>query len=128
MIMKHSKQREAILSFLKTRKDHPTAEVVYSNVKVDFPNISLGTVYRNLTQLADANIIQRLQFGDLSTDHFDADTSHHEHFVCTECSCVIDLEMDDISFIDKEAGKNFDGMIQGHNIYFCGLCSHCLKE
>lgn len=128
MIMKYSRQREAILSFLKTRKDHPTAEVVYSHVRQDFPNISLGTVYRNLTQLSEANIISRLRFGDLGIDHFDADTSNHQHFVCTCCDSVIDLEMGDISYIDKEASKNFDGLIQGHNIYFCGLCKNCLEQ
>ena len=53
MAVKHSKQREMIYAFLKTRKDHPTADVVYENVRMERPNISLGTVYRNLTLLAD---------------------------------------------------------------------------
>ena len=53
MALKHSKQRDLIKSFLMTRKDHPTADVVYMNVRQQQPNISLGTVYRNLTLLAD---------------------------------------------------------------------------
>ena len=48
MALKYSRQREAIKEFLMTRKDHPTADVVYMNVRQEFPNISLGTVYRNL--------------------------------------------------------------------------------
>ncbi len=52
-MLKYSRQREAIKNFLMTRHDHPTADVVYSNVRTEFPNISLGTVYRNLTLLAD---------------------------------------------------------------------------
>lgn len=127
-MIKYSRQRAAILSFLRGRKDHPSAEVVYMHVKEDFPNISLGTVYRNLTQLADTGTIARLRFGELGIDHFDADTSPHEHFVCLHCNRVIDLDMGDISFIDEEAAKNFDGMIQGHNIYFCGLCKDCLQN
>ena len=51
--VKRSRQRDAIRSFLMSRKDHPTAEVVYDNVSKEFPNISLGTVYRNLTFLVD---------------------------------------------------------------------------
>ena len=51
--LKHSKQRELIKAFLMTRKDHPTADVVYTNVRQQNPNISMGTVYRNLTLLAD---------------------------------------------------------------------------
>ena len=53
MQLKHSKQRDSILEFLATRKDHPTADVVYMNVREQLPNISLGTVYRNLTLLSD---------------------------------------------------------------------------
>lgn len=128
MIMKYSRQRAAILSFLQTRKDHPSAEVVYSHVKEEYPNISLGTVYRNLTQLADNGMILRLSFGELGIDHFDADTSPHHHFICSACNSVIDLELREMPFIDEEAGKNFDGMIQGHNIYFYGLCKCCLEK
>ena len=53
MALKYSRQREAIKEFMMTRKDHPTADIVYMNVRKEFPNISLGTVYRNLTLLSD---------------------------------------------------------------------------
>ena len=69
MAMKYSRQRQLIKDFLMTRKDHPTADVVYTNVRLQDPNISLGTVYRNLTQLADIGEIQRLRMGD-GVDHF----------------------------------------------------------
>lgn len=126
MAVKHSKQREMIYMFLKTRKDHPTADVVYENVRMERPNISLGTVYRNLTLLADMGQIQRLRVGD-GTDHFDADTSPHYHFVCSKCGAVIDLEMDSIEDILDKAGQNFDGTIEGHMTYFYGLCADCRK-
>lgn len=128
--MKFSRQRTAILSFLKSRKDHPTAEFVYSNVKEEFPNISLGTVYRNLNQLAEAGMIAKHSFGVLGIDHFDYDTRPHQHFVCSHCSAVIDLPMDgrDFSSIDDEASKGFDGLILGHRLYFCGICKSCLDQ
>jgi Fur family peroxide stress response transcriptional regulator len=129
MIMKHSRQRVAILNFLKSRKDHPTAELVYLNVKEEFPNISLGTVYRNLNQLADAGMIAKLRFGTADTDHFDYDTTPHQHFICNECNAVIDLPMRrDFSYIDKKAAEGFDGQIQGHWLYFCGICKDCLNS
>lgn len=128
MMMRYSRQREAILSFLVSRKDHPTADVIYSHVKEEYPNISLGTVYRNLAQLADAGIIRRLSFGDADTVHFDADTSPHHHFVCSGCGRVMDLHLEGFSFLDEEAGRHFDGMIQGHSIYFHGLCKECLEQ
>ena len=110
-----------------TRKDHPTADVVYMNVRQEYPNISLGTVYRNLTLLADMGEILRLRVGD-GVDHFDADTSKHYHFICNECNQVIDLEMDNIDDIVDIAGKNFDGEIQGHVTYFHGICADCQKK
>ena len=93
MALKRSRQREMIKSFLMGRKDHPTADVIYSNLKQQDPNLSLGTVYRNLTLLSDMGEILRLRVGD-GVDHFDADTSEHYHFVCTECGGVIDLDME----------------------------------
>lgn len=125
--LKHSKQREQIKAFLMTRKDHPTADVVYTNVRQQNPNISMGTVYRNLTLLADLGEIQRLRVGD-GVDHFDADTSPHYHFVCTECGSVIDLEMDSIEQIMEIAGAGFDGHIAGHVTYFYGTCGSCTKS
>lgn len=122
--LKYSKQREMIKSFLATRKDHPTADVVYMNVRQQNPNISLGTVYRNLTLLADLGEILRLRVGD-GVDHFDADTSPHYHFVCRDCGSVVDLEMDSIESITQTAGKNFKGRIEGHFTYFYGTCEHC---
>lgn len=127
MALKRSKQRELIKEFLMTRKDHPTADMVYMNVRQQNPNISLGTVYRNLTLLADLGEIQRLRVGD-GVDHFDADTSPHYHFVCTECGSVIDLEMRSIDRITEIAGEKFDGLIAGHVTYFYGSCSQCIKQ
>jgi Fur family peroxide stress response transcriptional regulator len=129
MVMKFSRQRAAILTFLQSRKDHPTAELVYTNVKEEFPNISLGTVYRNLNQLAEAGMVAKHSFGTSATDHFDYDTTPHQHFICNECKAVIDLPVqENFSYIDEQAATGFDGQIQGHRLYFCGLCKDCLKK
>jgi len=127
MALKYSRQREVIKDFLKTRKDHPTADIVYTNVREQYPNISLGTVYRNLTLLADIGEIQRLRVGD-GVDHFDADVSPHYHFVCTKCGSVVDLVMDNIDDIIDIAGVNFDGKITGHVTYFYGICGNCSRD
>ncbi len=123
---KYSRQRELIKEFLMTRKDHPTADMIYQNVRNENPNISLGTVYRNLTLLSEDGEINRLNVGD-GTDHFDANTSPHYHFVCTKCGSVIDLEMDSIESITSTAAANFDGRIEGHRTYFYGTCRHCTR-
>lgn len=127
MALKKSKQRDMIKAFLMGRKDHPTADVIYMNVRKQNPNISLGTVYRNLNLLADIGEIQRLRVGD-GMDHFDADISPHYHFVCTECDSVIDLEMESIDTINNVAAKGFDGRIAGHMTYFYGTCGSCISS
>jgi len=127
MALKYSRQREAIKEFLMTRKDHPTADVVYENVRKEFPNISLGTVYRNLTLLSDMGELLRLNLGD-GMDHFDATTTPHNHFICQKCGRVIDLDMEPLSFVDTTAQKSFKGSITGHVIYFYGICEGCENQ
>ncbi|MGL5259951.1 MAG: Fur family transcriptional regulator [Lachnospiraceae bacterium] len=125
MALKYSRQREAIKEFMLTRCDHPTADVVYMNVRNEFPNISLGTVYRNLTLLSDMGELLRIRVGD-GVDHFDATCSPHYHFICQKCGCVKDLELPIFDSIDNIASGSFNGEITGHVTYFYGTCSDCL--
>ena len=71
LLVKHSKQRDAILTDLQGRYDHPTAEMVFASIREVLPNISLGTVYRNLSKLAESNMALRRDVGDGNV-HFDA--------------------------------------------------------
>lgn len=127
MVLKKSKQREAIKAFLMTRKDHPTADVVYEHVRKEIPNISLGTVYRNLTLLSETGELLRLRLGD-NVDHFDATTTPHYHFICHKCGCVKDLNFNISNDLCKAAQQNFGGKIQGHVAYFYGVCEECSKS
>lgn len=125
MTHKHSKQREAIYDYLHGRTDHPTADAVYNGVRQVFPNISLGTVYRNLLLLRDIGKIQAVDVGD-GTLHFDADLSEHSHFICKGCGCVQDIWMKPDEEIRRQASLHFSGQITGYTAYFYGLCSDCL--
>ncbi len=62
-MIKYSRQRESIVNFLASRTDHPTAETIYQNIKKEFPNISLGTVYRNLSLLEEIGEIIKISTG-----------------------------------------------------------------
>ena len=127
MALKYSRQREVIKECLMHRDDHPTADMVYMDVRETFPNISLGTVYRNLQLLTDLGEIIKLNVGD-GVDHFDGKTFPHYHFICRECGSVIDLQMENIDSIKDIAGVNFDGQIAGHITYFYGVCGNCCKK
>lgn len=125
-MLKNSKQRDAIKSFLMTRYDHPTAETVYLNVKKEFPNISLGTIYRNLSLLSEIGEIQKLSTG-IGPDRFDGNPAPHYHFICNQCGSVLDLDVTGLDHINVLASQNFDGEIEGHLIYFYGKCPDCKK-
>ncbi len=127
MALKYSRQREAIKEFLTDRKDHPTADAVYMEVRREFPNISLGTVYRNLSLLAKLGEIRKLSTGT-GPDRFDGNISPHYHIFCTGCGNVLDLEIENIDHINTLAGSGFDGEIEGHVTYFFGKCRNCLKK
>ena len=123
-MLKYSKQRESNKNFLVTRYDHPTAETVYLNIRKEFPNISLGTVYRNLNLLAEIGEIQKLSPG-IGPDRFDGNPAPHYHFICRHCGCVMDLTVSGLDHINILAGQDFDGEIEGHITYFYGSCPSC---
>ncbi len=127
--IKRSKQREAIKTFLYSRHDHPTAEVVYNNVIKDFPKISLGTVYRNLSFLVDQGEAITVPCEDGSV-HFDGRITPHYHFQCTKCGRIHDIDLDDPVYesevISAPQKKLEDGsVITGHVTFFYGLCGEC---
>ncbi|MBO5199081.1 MAG: transcriptional repressor [Lachnospiraceae bacterium] len=123
-VTKFSRQRESIKEYLMNTKEHPTADAIYAKVRETFPNISLGTVYRNLHFLVEHGEIIKLSCMD-GSDHFDADLSPHHHFVCKCCSRILDLDMEPIEHINTLANAHFKGRIEGNVTYFYGICEEC---
>ena len=126
-VLKYSRQRESIKASLMSRKDHPTADAVYASIREEFPNISLGTVYRNLNLLVELGEAQKLAFGD-GKDHFDADTSLHYHFVCRDCGQVYDMELDEMADLNTSVQAAAPGKIDSHSILFYGRCYSCMEK
>ncbi|MCQ2585635.1 MAG: transcriptional repressor [Treponema sp.] len=122
--MNYSRQREAILSCLAKRCDHPTADMVFESVRQDFPKISLGTVYRNLTLLCETGDIMKVATVK-GFDRFDYITKPHCHFICSECTRVTDVEADMENLINKKELKNIPGIIDRTDILVYGLCHEC---
>ena len=117
--IKYSRQREAIKHYLASTKEHPTADTVYLHVKEDFPNISLGTVYRNLNLLTDIGEAIKIPTPDGG-----------DRFLWTSCGRLLDLELDmkSIEEVNRLAGENFDGIITSSSTLFYGECSDCIRK
>ncbi len=124
MKYKRSKQRERLLELLGQTEIHPTADWLYQQLKKEFPNLSLGTVYRNLSILVEQNLIQKLPFGS-THDRYEVIKSPHYHLVCEECGCVMDFTMPQYNQINEQAQKMSGFNISRHRIDFFGTCEKC---
>ncbi|MEG1441265.1 MAG: transcriptional repressor [Oscillospiraceae bacterium] len=124
--VKRSRQREAILEVLNSTKAHPTAERVYEEAKLIIPNISLGTVYRNLSKLVGAGEILKVDVGD-GYDHFDGNSAPHYHLVCEKCAKVFDLDIKYDNTLNNIAQNKVKGKINSHSLLFYGTCDECAK-
>lgn len=125
--LKYSRQRESIKECLMARCDHPTADTLYNSIREEYPNISLGTVYRNLNLLVELGEIQKLTCGD-GKDHFDAEIAPHYHFVCKDCNAVVDVPMDALPQLDQEVSDHLGAQVDNHTIYFYGTCPECVSR
>ena len=106
---------------MRSTVSHPTAEWVYGRVRESIPNVSLGTVYRNLGALVDDGRLITVETDD-GVLHFDADVSDHAHFVCTECGQISDLYgYENLESDLTKAGYSVDRV----KTVVYGRCTHC---
>ena len=118
--MRYSRQREALLELLRSTTSHPDAQWLYSSLRQEQPNISLGTVYRNLRQLTDEGEILELCYGN--TSHFDADLSPHYHLQCSRCKRIFDISAENVSVAVK---TDSEFLVDGFSIVLNGICRDC---
>jgi Fur family transcriptional regulator, peroxide stress response regulator len=124
---RRSKQRERILALLRSTDSHPTANWLFGRLKREFPNLSMGTIYRNIGILVQQGLIDRIAFGS-TFDRLDANVSEHYHFVCERCAAIIDLEVPVERSLDKRVPTSEGFQVHGHAVEFYGLCPKCAKK
>ncbi|HHU91622.1 MAG TPA: transcriptional repressor [Halanaerobiaceae bacterium] len=122
-----TKQRKLILEVLRSTDSHPTADWIYEQVKKEIPNISLGTVYRNLRLLSEMNKISVLDFGS-SYSRFDGNPHNHYHFICNNCEQIFDIEMPFNERLNEKINNETPFLVENHRIDFTGLCPECQNK
>jgi Fur family peroxide stress response transcriptional regulator len=119
-----TKQRKAILKVLRGTTAHPTADWVYDEVRKVIPNISKGTVYRNLKILRDTGRIAELNSSG-TVSRFEARLDNHYHFRCEKCGRIYDLDVPVDTELDRKVAKKTGFKISYHQLEFRGLCPEC---
>jgi Fur family peroxide stress response transcriptional regulator len=121
---KHSKKRTAILDLIRSVKSHPSADWVYETLRPSIPDLSLGTVYRNIAMFkAEGQIIS---VGVVNgEERFDGNVSEHTHFVCLNCGAVLDIDEDLSPTVNAEVGERNGVEVSHHQLTFYGYCEKC---
>ena len=125
--LKYSRQRASIKEYLDHTTEHPTADTVYLHVREEFPRISLGTVYRNLSLLEEIGEIIKISTG-VGPDHYDYNTAPHYHFICRGCGRVMDIDLDFADELMTQVQESTDLAIESCSVSFTGLCPDCKNE
>jgi Fur family transcriptional regulator, peroxide stress response regulator len=120
-------QRRAILRVLRASTEHPEAGWIYEQVRKELPRISLGTVYRNLAQLAETGLVVELEVG--GARRWDGQVRPHDHIVCLRCGTVEDLDVvAGRDRLEERVRQSSGFVVYSHQLHFQGLCPRCQRE
>lgn len=124
-MQRFSRKRQSILNCLASTKEHPTAEWIYSEIKKEYPDLSLATVYRNLSQLKEEGIVRSVGTVD-GKERYDACLAPHAHAVCVKCGRVLDLPS---VKVPDTVSDDFAGFkVITAELTFSGICGKCSEK
>jgi len=121
---RNTRQRGVILDILRESHEHPTAEAIYLESRRVLPNISLGTVYRNLNFLRDQGTVREIRSGEGGSSRFDQADTPHAHFHCVHCNALLDIPLptalDGLRFEEERISA-----VSLVDLHVIGSCSRC---
>ena len=128
-LRRNSRQRMLVYDAVKASHEHPNAEEGYQVGKQQLPDISLGTVYRNLNLLEEMGQLRRIHTG-ISGDRFDAVITAHPHLICTRCGGVFDLQCDigRETELLRQTFEHAGAQVDEVQIRAWGTCDRCKEE
>lgn len=128
MKLSNTSQRRVIIEELRKLDTHPTADELYLIVRKSLPQISLGTVYRNLELLSEAGEILKIELTG-KQKRFDGKVEKHFHLRCGSCGNIEDIALKEMNTIDKKLHKLVEKMkFDGFRLELSGLCSSCRAD
>lgn len=125
---KQFRKRNAILNCLRNTTTHPSADMVHEMLQAEHPDISLATVYRNLSRFRSQGIIQCVATVR-GIERYDANTDPHVHFICNGCDAVIDLPQIEVPQTLSSSVEDSSGCrVETCQLTFTGLCENCKER
>ena len=122
--MNCSKYKEIVYRIIDEKKNHPTAEMVFDDLKPNWPKLSLATVYRNLRQLVEENRLREISVSG-GGSHFDATMTAHCHTVCSQCGEVCDVALPMDETLAGACREQNDFQASSCDVVVYGTCSRC---
>ena len=117
-------QRLAICKFIFSRKDHPTAEQIYQELRIEYPMISLGTIYKTLHLLKELGLIQELGFNEGSI-RYDSDMELHINMLCSKCGKIYDYKAENVEKLWSAIISDLGIKPKGQSIDIYYECDDC---
>ena len=122
---RNTRQRGIILGILRESHEHPTAEIIYREARRVLPNISLGTVYRNLNFLRDQGTVREIRPSEGGSSRFEGADTPHAHFHCLRCSALLDIPIPHaLESLRLEEEKRISA-VSLIDLHILGSCSGC---
>lgn len=122
--LKLTPQRLAVYNYLINTTSHPSADVIYTDIHIQYPTMSLATVYKALKTLADVGLIQEINVGE-GNFRYDGNSFPHPHLQCLGCGRVDDFKDFSLDNLNSMAKEHTDYQIISNKVYFYGYCSNC---
>lgn len=122
--MNNTKQRQLIYETVQNSYDHPTADEIFQSVRESMPNISLGTVYRNLGVLAELDMIRKISVPG-QADHFDRMSEWHDHMICEKCGRMFDFKLEHESSLADQIASSSGMRVTGYSLVAHCICTQC---
>lgn len=126
IVRRNTKQRAVVLEAVREHTDHPTAEEIYSSVRLKDNKISKATVYRNLKELSRTGKVNHIKVP--GADRYDLRVDLHYHIICTECAAVYDVPVEYEAELDEAAADATGFIVSRHRTVFEGICPECRKS
>jgi Fur family transcriptional regulator, peroxide stress response regulator len=122
-------QRMAICQFLAKSDEHPSAQMIFEQLRMEYDTLSLATVYNTLEALTHLGVVNLLgEIGQSDAVRYDADTGPHINLACIRCHRITDIPSGTVNILAEEVEKNSGYSLLGARVLYYGVCPECQSK